>query len=110
MSDGGFVAPEDLPYAKDLVTVLPYTESLLREKVFQAIGAASSCWDNLSGAGVFESELAAKVGEELMKDIIGLTRLGQASLGCATNKELETELHTRAQFGHTEPDYRTVDG
>lgn len=38
----------------------------LSEAVFQALGAASSCWDNLLGAGVFESERARDIGIDLM--------------------------------------------
>lgn len=30
--------------------------------VYSAIGAATSCWDNLEGAGVFQSERAKAIG------------------------------------------------
>ncbi len=34
--------------------------------VFQAIGAASACWGNLAGAGVFDSTRAKAIGEALI--------------------------------------------
>lgn len=46
-------------------------EALLEEErrkrsriLFEALGAASSCWENLSGAGVFESARCKAIGEE----------------------------------------------
>lgn len=38
----------------------------LEEAVFQALGAASVCWDNLDGAGIFDSSRAREVGDKLM--------------------------------------------
>ncbi len=35
--------------------------------VFEALGLASVCWENLSGAGEFQSELAAKAGRDLLE-------------------------------------------
>lgn len=32
--------------------------------VFQAIGAGSMCWENMSGTGVFQSEEAKAIGDE----------------------------------------------
>lgn len=40
-----------------------------REVVFQAIGNASTCWNDLEGAGVFDSERAKRIGEELIADL-----------------------------------------
>ncbi len=34
--------------------------------VYQALGAASACWENPGGAGVFQSERATKIGEALL--------------------------------------------
>lgn len=36
-------------------------------KVFVALGMASACWDNLSGAGVFDSTRAKEIGEALIE-------------------------------------------
>lgn len=36
------------------------------EAVFMALGAASTCWDDLSGTGVFHSEAAKEIGEKLL--------------------------------------------
>lgn len=37
----------------------------VHEAIGQAIGAASVCWENLGGAGVFQSTWAAQVADEL---------------------------------------------
>jgi hypothetical protein len=60
--------------------------------VFEALGAASTCWDGLNRAGVFDSTRAKQIGEQLLDD---LRRLEQPSLGLATTKQLLDELHTR---------------
>lgn len=99
---------EQLPYAKDLRTCLPYAESQLREKIYQAVGAASACWENLEGAGVFESNRAKKVGDDLVEDVLRITRLGEPSLGCATTDQLLKELKVRISLGHGGLDYSTV--
>lgn len=41
----------------------------LESAVFQALGAASACWENLSGAGVFQSEEAQEIGNVLVEAI-----------------------------------------
>ena len=41
----------------------------LREAVFMALGAASTCWDNPEGAGVFHSDRCQEIGDELMERI-----------------------------------------
>ena len=41
----------------------------LKNKVFEALGTASMCWETPSGAGVFQSDEAIKVGEQLMTEI-----------------------------------------
>lgn len=37
--------------------------------VFEALGAVSDCWDNLPGAGVFESERARDIGDRLVEHL-----------------------------------------
>ena len=39
----------------------------LEEAVFQALGAASVCWENIDKAGVFKSERARDIGMELLE-------------------------------------------
>ncbi len=39
---------------------------VLREKVFIALGAASMCWEHPDRAGIFDSDAAVAVGEELV--------------------------------------------
>lgn len=41
----------------------------LETAVFQAIGAASMCWETLRGAGEFQSVRAKLIGEALMRKI-----------------------------------------
>lgn len=41
----------------------------LQSAVFQALGAASACWENLAGAGIFESDRAKEIGERLVEFI-----------------------------------------
>lgn len=38
----------------------------IEDAVMRAMGAASACWENLEGAGVFESDRCKKIGEELI--------------------------------------------
>lgn len=107
--DEDFNVPvEHLPYAKDLTTRMPYAESEVRVRITEAIGAGSACWDNLAGAGVFESERAAAIADDVIAHVLRLTGLGEPHLGCATNGELLEELRVRASNGHGHIDYRTV--
>ena len=46
----------------------------LRDKLFQAMGAASVCWEPVP-TGVFESTLALDFGEVLLGDIVKLLGL-----------------------------------
>ena len=39
----------------------------LSEAVFIALGGASACWDNLIGAGIFESDRAKEIGDRLIQ-------------------------------------------
>lgn len=41
----------------------------IKAAVYQAIGVGSVCWEDLSGAGVFNDQLAREVGEELLERI-----------------------------------------
>src|SRR4051794_17540898 len=41
----------------------------LEEAVFQALGAASTCWEHVEDAGVFDSTRAKAIGDELMARI-----------------------------------------
>jgi hypothetical protein len=44
-------------------------EPSLETFVFQALGAASSCWETLEGAGVFDSTRAKEIGDVLCATI-----------------------------------------
>ena len=37
--------------------------------VYQALGAASMCWESMEGTGVFNSDRALKIGEALLAEI-----------------------------------------
>lgn len=41
----------------------------LREVVFGALGAASTCWESLDRTGVFQSDRASAIGEAVMREI-----------------------------------------
>lgn len=42
------------------------TATPIEQAVFEAIGAASVCWETLEGAGVFDSTRAKQIGDELV--------------------------------------------
>jgi len=78
-----------------------------QEAVFQAIGAASVCWEHMDGTGVFDSDKAKEIGEELME------WMNRPRLGFATTLELLEEIHARVE-STSEQDpflaYRVVGG
>lgn len=37
--------------------------------IFQALGAASTCWESLEGTGVFQSNRATEIGEDVLTTI-----------------------------------------
>lgn len=40
------------------------------EAIFQALGAASVCWENIEQAGIFESTRAKLIGDELIERLV----------------------------------------
>lgn len=46
----------------------PYRE--LQRIVGEAVGAGSTCWEDLNGAGIFQSSEAAKVVEDALAEIM----------------------------------------
>jgi len=42
---------------------------VFRSLIFQALGAASACWDNLEGAGEFKSQECVVIGETLIHEL-----------------------------------------
>ena len=42
-------------------------DTSIKSAVFQALGAASMCWEMPEGAGVFDEKLACEIGDELME-------------------------------------------
>lgn len=55
----------------------------MESMIFQAIGAASMCWSNPSGAGEFQSERAEAIGVALLARVrtylVGEVRLAPAN-------------------------------
>jgi hypothetical protein len=41
----------------------------IEDFIGQAVGAASMCWENPAGAGVFHSERASQIVDEIMQKI-----------------------------------------
>ena len=86
---------------------LPHADEHLRSAVFTALGAASVCWDG-SNLGVFQSDRAKQIGDELVAEIRAITMWGQPQLGLATNADLIEELAARVRTGGIDPGYRTA--
>jgi hypothetical protein len=42
----------------------------ITEPVYLSVGEASACWENLAGAGVFDSDHAKKVAERLVERVV----------------------------------------
>jgi hypothetical protein len=79
----------------------------LKGAVYRAIGAASVCWKTLEGAGVFQSDRAKLIGEELLAEIS--SRRGQKFPPCEHgNKFGECVLENGHE--HRESEHRTPGG
>lgn len=39
----------------------------LEEVIFTALGAASACWESLEGTGIFQSDRAKEIGDEVVE-------------------------------------------
>lgn len=89
----------------------PHTVQSLANEIYQGLGAASTCWDNIGAAGTFDSTHCKEIGDKLFAFILEKTGLGEPNLGCATTEELVQELHTRIAIGlgGGDKDYRTID-
>jgi hypothetical protein len=89
-------------------------EQRLNKLVFEALGAASTCWTPGTGDAVFDSTRAKEIGEGLVEDIKFAVPsvLREPFLGYATTKQLIDELHARAEVSATIreawPSYRTA--
>ncbi len=46
----------------------------LKSAVYQAIGAASTCWESLENTGVFQDDYAREIAEALLNKIEQATR------------------------------------
>lgn len=84
---------------------LPHLEANIRKQVGEIIGEASVCWEEGKVPhGVFDDKHARELVERVMK----LIDLEAPRLGCASTKELITELQARAEIGGY-GDHRTID-
>lgn len=63
--------------------------------VFQALGAASVCWEHMSGTGIFDSDRARQIGEALL---VWLGTHEEPLLGVAPTRQLLDELATRMEI------------
>lgn len=67
---------ETYPYIFDFYES-DYRALDLDSAVFQAMGAASTCWENMKGAGEFQSEHAVIIGNALIAKIKEFCRDGK---------------------------------
>ncbi len=72
------------------------------EAVFQALGAASTCWESLEGTGTFDSDRAKLIGDKLLEHV------ARPRLGYATTEQLLDELRARIEVHGPGLDYATV--
>lgn len=70
----------------------------LSTAVFQALGAASVCWESMDGTGVFDSTRAKEIGDALLEVIMRETRL--PNLGLATTAQLLDEIRARIEVDY----------
>jgi hypothetical protein len=80
--------PSPRPFAFQLS---PDEELTLATAVFQALGAVSTCWETLEGAGAFQSERAKQIGETLIEHIPLLVGGGDLLEAVPDNPTLPTE-------------------
>jgi hypothetical protein len=60
---------ERAPFAFSSTAEQESPEQHRRRVVFEAIGAASTCWESLRGSGVFDEALATEIGETLLAEL-----------------------------------------
>lgn len=78
-------------------------DDVLATTVGQALGYASACWENLSGAGVFKSDECREALDSLVDWLRGEIReheRNSALLGLATTGELLDELRARVNLDY----------
>lgn len=84
----------------------------LETAVFQALGAASVCWDSMDGTGVFQSDRAKEIGDTLVAYVKEHAHswTDRPLLGLATTGDLLGELISRFQTDRLTHDHEvTVD-
>ena len=90
----------------------------LKTLVFEALGAASMCWNPLPGHQVFESEKAQKIGDDLIAAITALSKdaaIQQEPIGWVDSDTVKMiqergtmygiTIHDHGAFGTTQPIY-----
>lgn len=78
------------------------TNLTLEEVIFQALGAASVCWETPEGAGVFDSEHAKEIGDKLVDFI----REGIPNLSSDFSHDLEHLINSHCcENGSNTPDF-----
>lgn len=70
----------------------------LATAVFQALGAASMCWEDVMLAGIFDSTRAKEIGDALLERID--EEDGRPLLGYATTQQLLDELTARIRVDY----------
>jgi hypothetical protein len=88
--------------------------------IYEALGAASVCWEDMTGTGEFQERRAREIGEAVLEYIRThiahrpVLRCDDAHLGLATTRELLDELTSRIEVDYHSGggglDYTTVAG
>lgn len=70
----------------------------LESAIYQALGAASMCWERMDGTGVFQSNRAKEIGDALLKKVQAATPDPPAGHGPGFDRP--TDDHGRVMVEH----------
>jgi len=91
----------------------------VRELIFQAVGAGSMCWENVGAAGIFDSDRACTVAEDVVERMVVLLgfhsfqRVPAPSIHNGEDTDHDADERRSAEAGsnfHSDPHDRSVDG
>lgn len=85
--NGVFIEPTEAPWTFELQDRAdePLT---LESAVFQALGAASTCWESMEGTGIFQDQRAIEIGNKLVEYVKNHI---EATVGYEVTKAIDEE-------------------